>query len=79
MRVDEDTSCRKHPKCMGVWYHGIDGSEFDCEYKTTINCENCAYGGNGGRLHPDAKRNQINSRFSRRVTQHDSITEQEQT
>ena len=37
-------------KCGGYWSHSFDGSEFDCEYKTGIYCDDCII--NGGHLSP---------------------------
>jgi len=44
----------KHPKCKGNFdYWG----EFDCDYPTTIICDDCKYG--VGRKDPEAKCNQL--------------------
>ena len=48
----------KHPKCKGIIYNTFDGEEFDCDYGTTLLCEECIYGGCGGRKYPQAKCNQ---------------------
>ena len=48
------TKPKRHPKCLG--YHYYDG-EFDCGYSTNLMCEDCKYGGCGGRKDPSAKCN----------------------
>lgn len=45
----------RHPKCKG-WYDEWTG-EFDCDYYTTLTCDECKYG--DGRKDPEAKCNQI--------------------
>ena len=45
----------KHPKCLG-WYDAMSG-EFDCDYKTTLTCDECKYG--VGRKDPEAKCNTL--------------------
>ena len=43
-----------HVRCKGYYdYFG----EFDCEYETTLDCDDCKYG--LGRKDPEAKCNQI--------------------
>ena len=47
----------RHPKCLGFFTEDIGwGSEFDCGYDTTLDCEDCKYG--IGRKDPEAKCNQ---------------------
>lgn len=53
----------KHPKCLGYYIpdlgHGW-GDDGGCEYKTTIDCDECKYNGQStGRKDPAAKCNQI--------------------
>ena len=48
-----ETESKRHPKCLGSWGHEMD---FDCGYKTTIECCDCKYG--GGRKNPAARCNQ---------------------
>jgi hypothetical protein len=50
----------KHPKCKGVIIPDIgNGVEYDCEYGTTITCDECKYCAAGfGRKDPKAKCNQ---------------------
>lgn len=43
-----------HPKCKG--YRDDYTLEYDCEYQTTLNCDDCKYG--VGRKDPEAKCNQ---------------------
>ena len=47
----------KHPKCKGYKYWTAWGYEFDCGYETTIDCDQCKYG--GGTKDPEAKCNQL--------------------
>lgn len=50
----------RHPKCLG--YQTVDvgnGSEYDCEYGSNLDCEDCKYG--LGRKNPEAKCNQFKS------------------
>lgn len=53
--VTETNEWNKHPKCLG-FYDAWTG-DFDCDYYTTISCEECKYG--IGRKDPEAKCNQI--------------------
>lgn len=47
----------RHPKCAGVKIdRGPDGYDYDCEYNTTITCDECKYC--AGRKDPEAKVNQ---------------------
>lgn len=49
---------KKHSKCKGFWTPDYGyGSDFDCGYKTIIDCENCKYG--VGKKNPEAKCNSI--------------------
>lgn len=43
-------------RCKGYWTDTPDGRDFDCEYGTTLSCDECKYG--HGRRDPEAKRNQ---------------------
>lgn len=47
---------KKHLKCRGYTNWAL---EFDCEYESTVMCEDCRYGGHGGRKDPEAKVNQL--------------------
>lgn len=47
----------KHPKCLGHKYWTDIGWEYDCGYGTTLDCDQCKYG--GGRCDPEAKCNQL--------------------
>ena len=50
-------SSSRHPKCRGYRTQDIGwGSEYECGYETTIDCDECKYG--GGRKDPEAKCNQ---------------------
>ena len=50
-------SSSRHPKCRGYRTQDIGwGSEYECGYETTIDCDGCKYG--GGRKDPEAKCNQ---------------------
>ena len=47
----------KYEKCAGYQCnHPLDPPEWDCGYNTTIDCDECKYG--GGRKDPEAKCNQ---------------------
>lgn len=50
-----------HPKCKGFKYDTSYGPEYDCEYSTTITCDECRYcaSNNGKGKNPMAKRNQF--------------------
>lgn len=49
-----------HRKCKSVKINAYDEpDEWDCGYDTTIDCEDCKYGGLGGRKNPEAKCNQM--------------------
>jgi glycine/serine hydroxymethyltransferase len=49
----------RHPKCKCYQCnHYLDPIEYDCEYNTTIDCDECKYNGRGGRKDPEAKCNQ---------------------
>jgi hypothetical protein len=58
--LNRSYTCR-HPKCKG-WYKNdwgmINGADWGCDYETTIDCDECKYG--GGRKDPEAKCNQKN-------------------
>lgn len=43
--------------CKGFKYMTDCGWEYDCGYNTTLDCEECKYG--GGRKNPESKKNQI--------------------
>ncbi len=48
----------KHPKCKSYQCnHPLDPVEYDCEYKTKIDCDECKYSQWGGRKDPEAKCN----------------------
>lgn len=53
---------KRNPKpaggCKGYRTDGPDGYDFDCEYDTTINCDDCKYSNARGRKDPAAKCNQ---------------------
>lgn len=50
----------KHVKCKSVKISAYDEpDEWDCGYNTTIDCEDCKYGGSGGRKNPEARCNQM--------------------
>lgn len=50
--------------CLGYW-SGFDPRDFDCEYPfaASINCEDCIFGGHGGkkdpRINPEWKESQV--------------------
>jgi hypothetical protein len=49
----------KHPKCKSYeCNHPLDPVEYDCEYLTKIDCDDCKYNRRGGRKDPEAKCNQ---------------------
>lgn len=52
---------KKHPKCKGVESWSPDGGyDFDCDYGTTVECQDCKYClGTPGRKDPAAKCNQL--------------------
>ena len=45
----------KHQKCLG--YYDEFSGDYDCEYKSTLTCEECKYG--LGKKDPEAKCNQF--------------------
>lgn len=47
---------KRHPKCLG--YQTREG-DYDCEYQTKLDCDQCKYGGHGGRKDPESKCNQL--------------------
>jgi hypothetical protein len=51
--LSTDIVGKKHPKCRGT-YDSWNG-DFDCDYGTTLTCEQCKYG--MGRKDPEAKCN----------------------
>jgi hypothetical protein len=53
----EDARNKAKPGCLG--YYDAWTGEFDCEYETTLLCEECKYCCAGGRKDPEAKCNQI--------------------
>jgi hypothetical protein len=55
--LDVSGSSSRHPKCRGYITRDIGwGNEYECGYETTIDCNECKYG--GGRKNPEVKRNQ---------------------
>jgi hypothetical protein len=54
--LDVSGSSSRHPKCRGYRTQDIGGSEYECGYETTIDCDECKYG--GGLKNPEAKCNQ---------------------
>ena len=36
--------------CLGSWHHGVDGSDFDCDYNIDFGCDECVV--NGGDRDP---------------------------
>ena len=54
--LDKYNKKDRHPKCKGYKVSSMDGDEFDCEYNTTLSCDECKYG--KGRKNPEAKCNQ---------------------
>jgi len=54
--LDVSCSSLRHPKCKGFKTPDVGwGSDYDCGYDTTIDCDECKYG--GGRKDPEAKCN----------------------
>jgi hypothetical protein len=51
------TRHRRHPKCKGYTIYSMDGNEYDCEYGSKLDCDQCKYG--GGRKDPEAKCNDL--------------------
>ena len=49
-----------HAKC-GLRFDAHNG-DYDCEYAPTIACEDCKYGGFGGKKDPEARCNQQKDR-----------------
>jgi hypothetical protein len=50
---------RRHPKCKSYQCnHYLDPVEYNCEYQTTLDCDECKYNGRGGTKNPEAKCNQ---------------------
>ena len=47
------STSNRHPKCKG--YYVEWAGDYDCGYKTTIECDDCKYG--DGRKDPEAKCN----------------------
>lgn len=47
----------KQPGCLGYKYWTDCGWEYDCEYPTTLTCDECKYG--CGRKNPEAKCNTL--------------------
>lgn len=54
--LDNLNQPNKHPKCKGYFDHTAVSYEWDCEYDTILECEECKYG--MGRKDPEAKCNQ---------------------
>lgn len=49
----------RHPKCKAYQCNAyMDPIEYNCEYDTKIDCDECRYGKAGGRKNPEAKCNQ---------------------
>ena len=48
---------KHHAKCRLLF--DAHNGDYDCEYRTTITCEDCKYGSCGGRKDPEAKCNQL--------------------
>jgi len=60
LKVIASEEPKKHPKCLGYECgNPLDGYDFDCEYQTILTCDECKYGGHGGRKDPEAKCNQL--------------------
>jgi hypothetical protein len=57
MTAYEKRQEKKRAKCKGYAVDNMDGTEYECGYNTTLDCDQCKYG--GGSLNPEAKRNQI--------------------
>lgn len=56
--------CPKKPAeetkgCRGFKSMTDLGYEYDCGYNTSLDCEECKYGGCGGNKDPEAKDNQL--------------------
>ena len=48
----------KRPKCKSYQCnHQLDPVEYDCEYHSLIDCDECKYGQLGGRKDPESKCN----------------------
>lgn len=56
MDLLEKPRATKHPKCKG-YQMDYDPYDYDCDYNTTITCEDCKYG--MGKKDPEAKCNQL--------------------
>jgi hypothetical protein len=52
----EKRQAKRRAKCKGYEVRNIDGTEYECGYGTTLDCDQCKYG--GGSKNPEAKRNQ---------------------
>jgi len=50
---------KRHVKCKGYNIPSVDGEDFDCGYGSMLACDECKYGGLGGRKDPEAKRNAV--------------------
>lgn len=48
---------KHHAKCR-LQFDAYNG-DYDCEYQTTLTCDDCKYGSAGGRKDPEAKCNQL--------------------
>lgn len=53
--VQVELKSRRHPKCKGYFIHNGWGTDFDCEYQSILDCEECKYG--LGKKDPEAKCN----------------------
>lgn len=50
---------KNHEKCgIQQCNHPLDPPEYECSYNTDIYCDECKYGGHGGKKDPEAKCNQ---------------------
>ena len=47
------------PDCLSTKEWTDWGYEYDCGYNTKLSCEDCKYGGHGGRRDPQAAYNQL--------------------
>jgi hypothetical protein len=57
-RTNDILNINKHPKCkIYQCNHPLDPVEYDCEYMTKIDCDECKYNGRGGKKNPEAKCN----------------------
>lgn len=59
LKITNTPEPSRHPKCKGYMINTPDCYEFDCEYGSELTCDECKYGGCGGRKDPEAKCNQL--------------------